>query len=382
MTHAPFVCDLHTPAFQAELASIYRRLRDEFPIYRQPKHGFYMITRHEDVQAVPRDHETFSNAGVEESLYLQPMMIYMDGEGHTRLRNLVSRDFTSKRITHIEPQVRHIARELLDGIGGGVYELIREYAAQLPSRVIVELIGIPEERRGAFLRYIESMIEAGPGGHSLAEAARSIYAEFSGLLRQRRQQRRDDLMSALLDAEIDGRTLSEEELLGFCLLFVVGGNDTTMNLIGNGAVLLARNPEVRARLVREPGRIPDAIEEMLRLEAPTQMLARRPVRDVVLRGTKIPAESHVVVGDGAANLDDRVFPEPDRFDLDRANERHLSLGQGAHDCMGASLARMEARVAFEELLARRPDYTLADEPAWITSRWASSHPTIRIRLDG
>ncbi|MFO0689071.1 MAG: cytochrome P450 [Myxococcota bacterium] len=376
-----FAFDPHSPEFQAERASTYRRLRDEFPVYHHPVHDFYLVTRYDDVLSVLRDAETFSSAGIEEARALQPMMIYMDGEAHTRLRNLVSRAFTPRRVAELEPRVRAIARRLLDGIGDAPEcELMHQFAAQLPSLVIGELIGIPEERRAAFLAYTESMIESGPQGHSVAKAARAIDREFADLLRARRAERRDDLMSALLDAEIDGRGLSEEALLGFCFLMVVGGNDTTMNLIGNGAVLLAENPDVRRRLVDDPGAIPDAIEEMLRLESPTQMLARRPVREVRLHGVTIPAESRLVVSFGAANLDERAFPEPERFDPDRANKHHLALGQGAHFCMGASLARMEGRIAFEELLARHPDYQLAEPTSWIPSRWARSHPSVRLRL--
>jgi cytochrome P450 len=254
------------------------------------------------------------------------------------------------------------------------------FAAQLPSLVIGELIGIPEERRAAFLSYTEGMIETGPREHSIAEPAAKIHAEFSELLAERRKQPRDDLMSALLDAKIDGKGLSEEELLGFCFLLIVGGNDTTMNLIGNGAVRLAQDPEARQCLVEEPGLIPGAVEEMLRIDAPAQALPRTTLRDVELHGETIPKGSRVLVSYGAANLDDRVFAQPERFDIRRQDNRHLSLGQGPHFCMGASLARLEARVAFEELLARYPEYTVEEEPGWVTSRWARSHPEVVVRL--
>jgi cytochrome P450 len=224
------------------------------------------------------------------------------------------------------------------------------------------------------------MIETGPREHSIAEPAAKIHAEFSELLAERRKQPRDDLMSALLDAKIDGKGLSEEELLGFCFLLIVGGNDTTMNLIGNGAVRLAQDPEARQCLVEEPGLIPGAVEEMLRIDAPAQALPRTTLRDVELHGETIPKGSRVLVSYGAANLDDRVFAQPERFDIRRQDNRHLSLGQGPHFCMGASLARLEARVAFEELLARYPEYTVEEEPGWVTSRWARSHPEVVVRL--
>ena len=228
------------------------------------------------------------------------------------------------------------------------------------------------------------MIETGVEGHDIAGPAAGIFAEFSELLKQRRRERRDDLMSALLDAEIDGAALSEPELLGFCFLLIVGGNDTTMNLLGNGLALLDTHREARAAVIDDPGLLPSAIEEMLRIEAPTQALPRRPTRDVELHGTRIPADARVLLSFGAANHDDRVFENPGRFEIERQPNRHLSLGQGAHFCMGASLARMEARVAFEEFLGRFPDYTVDEEPGWVTSRWrARTHDWWRVsRGDG
>ena len=191
-------------------------------------------------------------------------------------------------------------------------------------------------------------------------------------------RRRDDLMSALLDARLDGRELDETTLLGFCFLLVVGGNDTTMNLLGNGAALLAKYPEPRRRLVHDPTLIPEAVEEMLRIEAPTQALPRRSIRGVTLHGVMLPAEGRVLVSFGSANHDERFFPDLERFDILRENKQHVSLGHGEHFCMGASLARMEGRIAFEELLARHPDFEIEEESGWITSRWARSHPTLRL----
>ena len=376
-----FICDPHTPEFQTNLFDIYRTLRDEHPVYHNAERGFFMVTRYEDVLAVLLDPERFSSADVDESRQLQPMLIYMDGQPHRDLRGLVSRGFTPRRVNEMEPRIRTIARRLLDKLAGSDRcDLMTSFAAQLPSLVIGELIGIPEERREAFLSYTEGMIETGPKEHSIAEPAAKIHAEFSELLALRRASPEDDLMSALLAAEIDGEGLSEEELLGFCFLLIVGGNDTTMNVIGNGAVRLAQQPEARESLVEDSGLIPNAVEEMLRIDAPAQALPRRPLCDVELHGERIPKGCRLLVSYGAANLDERVFEEPERFDIRRKDNRHLALGQGPHFCMGASLARLEARVAFEELLARYPGYTLEEEPGWVTSRWARSHPEVVVRL--
>jgi cytochrome P450 len=188
-------------------------------------------------------------------------------------------------------------------------------------------------------------------------------------------------MSALLAAEVDGQKLSHQELLGFCFNLVIGGTDTTMNLIGSGTVDLASEPEQRRELARDPDRIPDAIEEMLRFESPTQTLPRRPTRDVELHGVTIPADSRLLVCYGAANHDERIFEDPEKFDFSKKRKRHLAFGLGAHHCLGAALARLEARVAFEELLERHPNYVVHDDSGWVTSRWARSHASIDIELN-
>ena len=185
-------------------------------------------------------------------------------------------------------------------------------------------------------------------------------------------------MSALLAAEIDGQALTQEELLGFCFLLIVGGNDTTTNLIANGAVLLSRHPDQRKELVEGPERIPDAIEEMLRFDSPTQALPRIATRDVELHGRTVRAGEEVSLVWGAANHDERRFEEPERFDTHRASNRHLALGHGVHFCMGAHLARMEGRVSFEALLERLPEFELAGEPRWQPSRWARAYQAVPI----
>ena len=377
-----FVCNPHSAAYQDRLYKIYRRLRDDYPVYYNADHELWIVSRYDDVMSILLDAETFSSTGVEEAKLLPPMMIYMDGTRHTKLRNLFSRGFTPRVVAAMEERVGEITDGLLDRVSGqGPCELMGQFAAQLPSLVMGEMIGVPEEHRGEFLDWTEDMIETGPNAHPMAEPAAKIFAEFKNLLDLRRGERRDDLMSALLDAEVDGERLSEEELLGFCFLLLVAGNDTTMNLIGNGIALLAQHPEQRAELVGDPSMIPEAIEEMLRFESPTQALPRRPTRDFELHGVTIPANCRLLTNYGSANRDDRFFQDPERFDIHRENNRHLALGQGSHFCMGASLARLEARIAFETLLARYPEYELSEEPGWVTSRWARSHPELRIDLE-
>jgi cytochrome P450 len=216
---------------------------------------------------------------------------------------------------------------------------------------------------------------------TIVEPSERIYEEFALLLDERARRRAGDLMSALLDAELDGERLGRDEILGFCYQLIVAGNDTTTSLIGNGAVLLAEHPDQLRLLAREPGRIPAAVEEMLRYESPAQALPRRARRDLELHGVRIPADVRVLLVWAAANLDPREFAEPERFDVRRTIRRHLALGHGIHSCLGASLARLEARVAFEELLAAVPEFALEARPGWITSRWARAHPAVPIAFE-
>jgi cytochrome P450 len=282
----------------------------------------------------------------------------------------------------MEPRIRGIAAELLGALPASC-DLLPGFAWQLPSRVIGELIGIPRERQAAFLAWTEALVGFDPtGGTGRGRGVlRAIYAEFAKLLAERRDERRDDLMSALLDAELDGERLSQPELLGFCFVLITAGNDTTANLIANGAALLAAHPDAQRLLAAEPERIPDAVEEMLRLESPAQQLPRRTTRAFERHGVRIPERSEVLLLWGAANRDERQFPDPDRFDVSR-RPRHLAFGHGTHFCLGANLARLEARIAFEELLARFPRFALAGEPTWQRSFWARALGSLPLRLRG
>jgi cytochrome P450 len=215
---------------------------------------------------------------------------------------------------------------------------------------------------------------------NVADPARSIYSEFAKLLEERRSAPRDDLMSALLEAEVEGERLSQEELLGFCFVLIVAGNDTTTNLIANGAALLAEHPEQRRLLVGDASLIPNAVEEMVRCESPAQALPRRTTRALELHGEEIPAGSEVKLVWGAANRDPREFEAAHRFDVGREIKRHLGFGHGVHFCLGANLARLEARVAFEELLARIPEYEIEEKPRRLTSIWARAFASLPIRF--
>jgi len=380
MVQTTFVYDPMTPGFQDRMHDDYRVMRDEVPVYHDPEGGFVALSRFDDVWNAVNDWRTFSSAGVQEADALLPQMIYMDPPRHTALRGLVSRAFTPKRVMDLEGRIRTIARELLHRfVDEGRCDLVPAFAAPLPSTIAGELIGVPEEHLEAFRSWTEQFI-AISGPDDFADAAAKIYSLFGELLAERRRAPRDDLMSALLAAEVDGARLTDEELLGFSFLLLIAGNDTTTSLIGNGAELLARHPEQRRELIDDVSLLPNAIEEMLRIDAPTQELPRTATRDVEVRGTVIPAGSRVLLIWGAANLDDREFDDPERFDIHRTIGRHLAFGHGPHYCMGAAFARLEGRVAFEELLRRIPDYELDGPAVRYPSSWARAFETLPIRF--
>jgi cytochrome P450 len=374
-----FVYDPSTLEFQEHIWDVYRTLRDDHPVYVDDAKHQYVLSRFDDVWRAVNDWQSLSSV-VEEADNFLPQMIYMDPVRHTQLRALVSRAFTPKRIAEIEPLVRATARELLDDIAArGRCDLQHEYATVLPSVVIGKMIGVPDEHIDAFRSWTDSFLEI-KGPQDYMESLGKCYELFAELLAERRRAPGDDLMSALLAAEVDGQRLSEEELLGFCFLLVLAGNDTTASLIGSGAVLLARDPAQRAELVRDPSLWGNAVEEINRLESPAQVLPRTTTCDVEFHGTVIPAGSRVMLIWGSANHDEREFPDPEHFDIHREITKHLAFGHGHHYCLGSNLARLEARVAFEELHARLPDYELDGPPRRITSIWARAYGEVPLRF--
>jgi cytochrome P450 len=290
----------------------------------------------------------------------------MDPPMHGRMRGLVSRGFTPRRVAELEPRIRELTREHLDrALAKGTFDFIGDLAGKLPMDVISELIGVPAADRDEVRRLSDLLVHREEGMDDVppagVEAAFSLIAYYADMLAQRRATPTDDLTSALLAAEVEGDRLTDDEIMGFLFLMVVAGNETTTKLLGNAWYWAWRNPSERAKPFAEPSRIPDWVEETLRYDTSSQMLARTTTEDVALHGTTIPAGDRVVLVVGSANRDERVFTEPERYDLDRP-ERELqqiaSFGFGRHFCLGASLARLEARVCLEELVARVADYDI------------------------
>jgi cytochrome P450 len=367
MEFDPYDRELHQDPYP-----VYRRLRDDFPVHHNPRLRFWTLSRHADVLAALQAPDLFiSGKGVyvgvpdydDGKLTAEvPLLITTDRPRHTQLRALVSRAFTPRRIALLEPRIRAIARGLLDNVKGRrEFDLVREFSGPLPTIVIAELLGVPAEDQEWFKEKSTAVAQFDPTARRDAAAAGpaiELGRYLAEVLAERRREPRDDLLSALLAAEIDGQRLSDVELIGFGFLLLVAGNETTTNLISNAAILLDRHRDQRRLLLEDPGRISGAIEEFLRYDSPVQGLARTTTAPVTLHAVTIPEASKVLLLFGSANHDERAFPEAERFDVLRAPNPHVAFGFGAHFCLGANLARLEARVAFEELLARLPDYRM------------------------
>ena len=368
------------PQFRSDPSAYYRWLRDEAPVHRHPTSGAHLLSRFDDVWAATADWQAYSSESPVAKLL---HMASMDPPGHDRLRTSVARAFSPGRISALEPAVRDQCRALLGPLeerlrGGAPVDLVEDFAAIFPSRVIHRLLGVAEGFDEP-IRQAALAIGAARDPAALAARMQAFVAET------RRAEVVDrDALDGILPAlrrEAGPDALSPEEIGGVFSNLVLAGTDTVTNLIGNGLVLLARDRDARRRLARDPARIPAAVEEMLRFESPVQSLARRARRDVVLHGATIPAGSEVRLLWGAANRDEREFERPDAFEIERPIRRHLAFGHGIHFCLGAGLARLEARIAFEEILARWPEHEIElDALERLPSLWVRAWERVPIRL--
>jgi cytochrome P450 len=359
---------------------VLRRLRREDPVHWYEKAACWCLTKHADVERVSRSPELFtSTRGIliatgpgDRPPGLPISILEMDPPEHNRHRKLVIQAFTPRAIAGLEPRIRAIARESLDAVPvGEPVDFVGAVSIPLPMYVIAEMVGVPRADWPDFRRWSDAMIELGGGVRDarIDAAVGEMFAYFTKHLAERRRAPREDLVSTLAHAEIEGDRLTDPEILMFCATLLVAGNETTRNLISGGALALIQHPDQKRALLATPGLVPNAVEEMLRWWSPLLSFARRATRATSLRGKAIGEGDCVLMLYPAANRDEEVWGEDaERFDVrrDHARRRHLAFGFGEHLCLGASLARLEARVMFEELLARLPEF----EPAG---------PTLRLR---
>jgi cytochrome P450 len=362
------VFDPYDYATQDDPYPTYRRLRDEAPLYHNEEHDFWVLSRHADLHRAVRTDGTFSN---EMGVSLDPSawtpyahqtmsFLAMDPPRQTRLRKLVSKGFTPKRVAGLEPRIQRITDHYLDSaIEAGEFDWIGDFAGKLPMDVISEMLGVPVADRDEVRRLADLLVHREPGLRDVPkagiEAAMTLFGYYADLLAERKRRPADDLTSALLAAEEDGDRMSDQEIIAFLFLMVVAGNETTTKLLGNAIYHLTDHPEQRDEVFARPELVDPWIEETLRHDTSTQLLARHLVEDLPLHGVTAPAGSKLLFCLGAANRDDRVFTAPDTFDVhrDEAELRQiLSFGGGRHFCLGANLARLESRVALRSLVGR------------------------------
>ena len=346
----------------------YERMRESAPVFHDEESGSWHVFRYDDVQRVLSEHARFSSRmggddPSETGHLFASSLITTDPPRHRQLRSLVTQAFTPKAVDALAPRISELTDELLAGIASlGTADLIQALAYPLPVIVISELMGIPAADRERFKQWsdvIVSQTRTGAATEDHQATNQEMTGYFLDLIEHRRRQPGEDLISNLLAAEIDGQKLNVAELLGFCALLLVAGNETTTNLIGNAVLCFTEVPGTIERLVQEPSLLPPAIEEVLRFRSPVQSMYRVAVADTPLGDTEIPAGAPVVAWIGSANRDERQFERAARFDIDRGQIRHLAFGHGIHFCLGAPLARLEARIALEATLKRLPGLTLA-----------------------
>lgn len=382
------------PAFLDDPYPAYEHLRDHDPVHHHPADerapAFWALSRFEDVWQAVRQPETFSSAqGLTffpdeiATLGLPPNLVMLDPPRHTRLRGLIGRGFTPRQVTRLEELIRSFVRARLAEMAersaaGETVDLHQDYSATVPTYVLAELFGVPEADRirfGPWVRSVTALQDQTLNGGALGEvdgigAVAELLGYFSDVIAERRRQPGDDLISALVGAELDGERLDDWDILGFCFVVTAGGSDTTAALISHAVTLLGDAPGQRRLLLDDPGLIGPAVLEFLRVEPSVQGLARTTTRDVTLHDVTIPAGQKVMMLYGSANRDPREFgPTADRVDVHRDISRHLGFSSGPHFCIGSHLARLQARVAIEELLAAHPGIE-ADPAAGVRHRSA------------
>lgn len=361
---SPYAYEVHEDPYP-----IYARLRAEAPVYRNEDLDFWALARHSDVLAAFKDAKRFSNrfgVSIDPAAYgpharIGTSFLAMDPPEHTRMRGIVSRSFTPRRVKAMEPRIRKIAVARLDRlVGAGSFDAISEFAGKLPMDVISEMLGVPEADRTDLRTWADLLVHRDEGITDVppegAEAFGKILGYFRDLIADRRKKPGEDLLSAMLRLERDPDHLTDQELIAFCNLMIVAGNETTTKLIGNALYWLDRSPSQRHRVASGQAEMSQWVEETLRFDNSTQMLIRTLEEDVIIADQSLPKGARVLLLVGSANRDESVFERSDEYDLTRDCSRMLSFGQGTHFCLGASLARLEGAVSLEEWWKRFPDY--------------------------
>jgi cytochrome P450 len=368
--------DPFSAEFFEDPSEIYRRLRDEAPIYFNERYGFYALTRFADVVAASRDWASFSSAnGIELSTLTRPdsqfvksleMIIMMDPPEHDRFRALVSRVFTPKAVTALEPMVRDVIGGVLDEIGDrGSFDAVADFSGPFPVEIISRMLGVPAGERQAIRHWLDAGLHREPGEMDPTPEGMAAMMEMAGymmeLTQRRRREPQDDMLSRLTQVSVDRgdgtqTQLTDNEITGFAGLIGGAGAETVTKLVANAFVLFHRHPDQWQKVLDDPAKIPGAVEEILRLLPPSQYQGRWSTHDVELESGTVPGGHPVLLVTGAATRDPRAFDRPDDFDIERAPSIALGFGHGVHSCLGAALARMESRIAIEELARRWPRY--------------------------
>jgi cytochrome P450 len=374
----PLAWDPLDEKYKVDPHPIWKRLRDEQPLYYNEEHDFYAVSRFAEVDAFSRDPKTFcsSHGTVMEMITAEPaemeIMIFMDPPEHTRYRRLVSKAFTPRRMMLLEDDIRTLCIGILDGlVGRSSFDYVQDFGARVPAYVIAALLGVPPEDRDMVRGWIDETFHLDPEKGMYNErsfvAMGKLREYFAAELADRATHPRDDMFTDLVNGEIneDGelRRLTTEQAVNFAMLIGSAGTETVARLLGWAALTLDDNPEQRAELAADFRFIPNCVEELLRYEAPSPVQSRWCTADVDVYGQTLPARSKVVMITGSAGRDERAYPDADRFDIHRNFDHHLSFGYGIHFCLGAALARTEGRIALEETLKRFPEWSVQRDEA-------------------